>query len=379
MTAKNDRDNEDLVDVQKSNVTSESENEELEDEDLKSVLTESQFPNIQSAGAEVSAKDEPVETEIVKNDSDNEDLVDAQKAGVTSGSDGEEEDKKEQDENSESIENTHNVEKFSCPICEKEFRQRQYYREHFKSHKYGKQFKCEKCDSTFSMKSQFLKHEKFQCKYVSTKVACPECSKEFRNPSNLRYHMVLHDQPERVGTHNMRYSDEIKQEALELLKKYSKAETARKLKVTYSAVNNWDCNSKKSFNCSHCGKKMCDSTHLRRHERACKSDMYKYEDGKYACNSCNLQSTSLEHMREHIKSKHEGIKYPCNQCDKQYSRSGLREHKRYKHMGIVHHCPAPECGKKTITKSDLKKHMRRHHVKQEEPYHRQSENMFISS
>ena len=81
-------------------------------------------------------------------------------------------------------------------------------------------------------------------------------------------------------------------------------------------------------------------------------------------------------MREHIKSKHEGIKYPCNQCDKQYSRSGLREHKRYKHMGIVHACP--ECGKKTITKSDLKKHMRRHHVKQEEPYRRQSEQMFIS-
>ena len=74
----------------------------------------------------------------------------------------------------------------------------------------------------------------------------------------------------------MRYSDEIKQEALELLKKYSKAETARKLKVTYSAIKNWAIKSKKSFNCSLCGKKLCDSTRLKKHERyACKGVKYE--------------------------------------------------------------------------------------------------------
>ena len=118
---------------------------------------------------------------------------------------------------------------------------------------------------------QLNKHEKFKCKYATTKVSCSECGREFRDPSNLRYHMVLHEQPERNGMQNMRYSDEIKQEALELLKKYSKAETARKLKVTYSAIKNWAIKSKKSFNCSLCGKKLCDSTRLKKHERyACK-------------------------------------------------------------------------------------------------------------
>ena len=348
------------------------------------------------------------QTKIVKNDSDNEDLVDAKKVDVTNGSECEE-DEQEQNVNLELIKNTHNSnkEKFTCPVCEKEFRHRYYYRAHFKSHKYGKQFKCEKCDSAFNMKTQLHTHKKFKCKYVSTKVACPECGKEFRNPSNLKYHMVLHEQPERVGMHNMKYSDEIKQEALELLKKYSKAETARKLKVTYSAITNWYTSSKKSFNCNLCGKRLSDNTRLRRHEKStCPSltsnierkykykvqvksikyeDKYKYEDGKYTCTNCNLRTHSLNNLKEHIESKHEGVKYACNQCDKQFSyRSGLREHKNYEHLGIVHSCPV--CGKKTVKKSDLKRHMRKHqpkqedpYVKQEEPYRRRSEKMFNSS
>ena len=128
---------------------------------------------------------------------------------------------------------------------------------------------------------------KFTCKHVSTKLACPECDKEFRAPQALRYHMVLHEQPERgaggsYNTKDMRYSDEIKQEALELLKKYSKIETARKLKVTYSAINNWATKSKKSFKCSRCGKKLSEKAKLKNHER-------------YACKGVKKENKHLEH------------------------------------------------------------------------------------
>ena len=276
MTAKNDCDNEDLVDVQTINVSSESENEEVDDE---SVLIESQVLNVKSADATITKENPTVETEIVKNDSINEDVL---KNDVT-GEECKEEDEQEHEDNLnlESIENIYimekySKEKFTCPVCEKEFKNQLYYREHFKSHKYGKKHKCRKCDSTFYMKSHLNNHEKFTCKHASTKLACPECDKEFRAPQALRYHMVLHEQPERgaggsYNTKDMRYSDEIKQEALELLKKYSKAETAKMLKVTYSAITNWANSGKKSFKCSRCGKKLCDSTRLKKHERyACK-------------------------------------------------------------------------------------------------------------
>ena len=371
--AKNDSGNADLVDVLKMNISSENENGEADEEDLKFISIKNQFLNVQSADAEIAEEKPTVETEIVKNDSDNEDLVDVQKNDV-SGKELKEEEEQEQEDNSnlKSIENTHIVgknlkeEKFTCPVCEKEFKHPAYYRAHFKAHKYGKQFKCEKCDNTFTMRGQLHKHEKFKCKYSGTKVACPECGKEFRDPSTLRYHMVLHEQPERVGTHNMRYSDEIKQEALELLKKYSKAETARKLKVTYSAITNWATKSKKSFKCSRCGKKLSEKAKLKKHERyACKGVKYvdknKNGDGNFACSQCNLQTTLLSNLKEHIKSKHGGEKYACDQCDQIFNLKGsLRQHRIYRHIGIKH--PCPECDIKTSTKSGLKKHIRKHHT-----------------
>ena len=195
------------------------------------------------------------------------------------------------------------------------------------------------------MKSHLNNHEKFTCKHASTKLACPECDKEFRAPQALRYHMVLHEQPERGagGSYNAkdtRYSDEIKQEALELLKKYSKAETAKMLKVTYSAITNWANSGKKSFKCSRCGKKLCDSTRLKKHERyACKGVKYveknKNGDGKYACSQCNLQTPLMSNLEEHIKSYHGREKYPCDQCDQIFNLKGsLRHHRIYRHIGI---------------------------------------------
>ena len=73
--------------------------------------------------------------------------------------------------------------------------------------------------------------------------------------------MVLHDKKDQ------KQSRELKQEALQLIKLHGKAETARRLNISYSSIKHWEAKEKKEFICKHCGKKLVDSTRLRNHER----------------------------------------------------------------------------------------------------------------
>ena len=50
---------------------------------------------------------------------------------------------------------------------------------------------------------------------------------------------------------------------------------------------------------------------------------------------CDLQTTLMSNLKEHIKSKHGGEKYPCDQCDQIFNLKGsLRNHRIYRHIGI---------------------------------------------
>ena len=79
--------------------------------------------------------------------------------------------------------------------------------------------------------------------------------------------MVLHQQQEPYTGKFKTYSKEQKQKALLLVEKIGKAETARKMNITYSAINNWVSAAKKGYCCSECGKALSDSTELKKHER----------------------------------------------------------------------------------------------------------------
>ena len=94
------------------------------------------------------------------------------------------------------------------------------------------------------------------------KILCPhaQCGKQFRSKTNLKHHMVVHDKKEE------NYSKEMKQEALQLIKKHSKAEAARTLKVSYSAIKRWELQARKCFICSICGKELSEYSKLKQHE-----------------------------------------------------------------------------------------------------------------
>ena len=149
--------------------------------------------------------------------------------------------------------------RFKCTVCEKTFKTKHYYREHLKSHVFGgPHYKCGICEKSFSHKSILKKHEQEKHAPDEEKILCPQCGKQFRSQTTLKRHMVLHDKKE--------YSEELKQEALQLIKKHGKAEAARRLQIPYSAIMRWETQSIKSFSCSYCGKELSEYSKLKKHE-----------------------------------------------------------------------------------------------------------------
>ena len=125
---------------------------------------------------------------------------------------------------------------------------------------FGAEWKCGSCDKSFTHKCILKQHEQQMHASDEDKILCPQCGKQFRSKQNLKQHMVVHDKKEE------NYSKEMKQEALQLIKKHSKAEAARTLKVSYSAIKRWELQARKCFICSICGKELSEYSKLKQHE-----------------------------------------------------------------------------------------------------------------
>jgi hypothetical protein len=60
---------------------------------------------------------------------------------------------------------------------------------------------------------------------------------------------------------------------------------------------------------------------------------YLSEKIRYPCDQCVYQATQKQHLREHIRWKHDGIKLQCDTCGFEVNtKTGLHEHMRYKHQ-----------------------------------------------
>ena len=115
--------------------------------------------------------------------------------------------------------------RYKCTVCEKSFKTKQYYRHHQRSHLFGPEWKCGSCEKSFTHKCILKQHEQQMHASNEDRILCPQCGKQFRSKPNLKQHMVVHEKKEE------KYSKEMKQEALQLIKKHGKAEAARRLKA----------------------------------------------------------------------------------------------------------------------------------------------------
>ena len=59
-------------------------------------------------------------------------------------------------------------------------------------------------------------------------------------------------------------------------------------------------------------------------------------DKEYQCPNCRYKSNRMSNLKQHIKSRHQGMRYPCNHCDRDFnSPSGLRTHMKGVHPMIA--------------------------------------------
>ena len=72
--------------------------------------------------------------------------------------------------------------------------------------------------------------------------------------------------------------------------------------------------------------------------QTCKSVKKRNNKDVLSCDQCEYAGTR-QALRNHKKSKHEGIRYPCDQCDYAATRrSDLKKHKESEHGGIKYPC-----------------------------------------
>ena len=81
---------------------------------------------------------------------------------------------------------------YSCDICQKQFSINKSLKTHIRSNATEKSLKCEKCDNSFSIKSNLNMHREFQCGESSKDYSCNQCHKQFSLQVHLKIQSLTH-------------------------------------------------------------------------------------------------------------------------------------------------------------------------------------------
>lgn len=249
---------------------------------------------------------------------------------------------------------------YSCPICNKTFKNKGNVVKHKVTHSEVKPYGCELCDARFTQKGslnihmkrhagikdekcqycgkEFLgRHARINHEYTHTKVKpyeCKHCGKAFADRSATIRH-------ERIHTRDMKYKCEY----------CSKGFTDASGVIRHRLMHK----GKKDFACRICDKTFYTTTDLRIH-------LLSHTAVKdYQCDYCKNYFTKKCNLINHIRTIHYGQKlYRCTECFKNFSGTTNM---------IKHKCPnsvnknlikCELCGLRT---RDISKHTKSFHTK----------------
>lgn len=206
---------------------------------------------------------------------------------------------------------------YSCPNCNKCFSSKQSLDNHVKLHMNDRSFGCDKCEKKFVTKAALQAHSKTHDGSAHT-MACQHCDKLFNNASNVQRHIrAVHfeQSDKRCFT-----CPECKKE----FKDPSALVAHRKIHTGH-----------KPFECEHCHKRFLTAAQLKVHKRI--------HDGErpYACKECGKSFTTNGQLKSHTLHKHIGVKLPknnlCPECGAAFVKGyDLKVH-MMKHTGETPH------------------------------------------
>ncbi|KAJ8299473.1 hypothetical protein KUTeg_023533 [Tegillarca granosa] len=198
------------------------------------------------------------------------------------------------------------VKAFTCDICGKSFKKKQYLKKHCTTHEEDRGYKCDICGAKIMGSHQYKNH--MTVHKGERPHACTVCDKKFTLPVYLKRHMLIHS-GERP----------FKCEVCEKTFVASNYLITHR-KTVHAGIRN--------FACDYCDKRFYHSGALRNHIR-----MHTGER-PFECNVCKRKFQSSDQVKAHMR-KHTGEKpYSCDVCGQKFQRKfSLDDHRRI-HFGI---------------------------------------------
>ena len=222
------------------------------------------------------------------------------------------------------------IRKYTCTICQKEFRKPEYLSLHQRTHTGEKPYACDICPKRYRQKSHLNKHKIKHFKTEGKKHVCQICFKAFALLEGLKHHQTLHS-------------------------------------------------SEKPFECSHCPLKFKQKHHFDRHQRSCHSDeekkgvttknpktqVAKLDNSRFPCSFCPTKFKHRTSLRRHIKQFHTSGPYVTNPKYKSILKTSYqtpRPPKKTPNKSIITACQI--CGLECKTRYHLRNHLADNHYRE---------------
>lgn len=177
---------------------------------------------------------------------------------------------------------SHTKIKYECDICKKSLKNSLSFDKHLRTqHKEVERHSCVFCPLTFKTKHHMKRHVLNVHPPLESKVACPECSKEFKNAQYLNKHMQIHTTLE-------------KKVPCDLCDKlfHSKLRLHKHKKVVHPSDD-------KKVRCETCGREFAHLQYLRRHFDAVHLNVDKNE-WSYQCQLCSKKFKLDKYLKLHL-------------------------------------------------------------------------------
>lgn len=234
---------------------------------------------------------------------------------------------------------------YICPFCKDTSRSYYEWKNHLKSHKREKVYKCilTSCAKMFTELDHFLEH--IQSHENDMVYHCHQCSKSFSSLYDLGSHQYSHTL---YPTVNLPENSS---------QKYYRCQKCLNKYTTFAALEQHLATSSHHYPCPNCNKVFPCERYLRRH-------LITHSSGLHVCQFCDKKFKTANYLKVH-QVIHTGEKpFTCNECQAAFNRRDkLKRHKLIHDPVRKFKCPFTAqtgCSKEFNRPDKLKAHITTH-------------------